>query len=92
MQNNKLSQITVYLNVLTAITQFNASISCAVFIVSVFVCVCVCVCVYFRLILEFDVRTKEESGLLLYMARINHADFVSIQVSITAEEIPPHCF
>lgn len=41
MQNNKLSQITVYLNVLTAITQFNASISCAVFIVSVFVCVCV---------------------------------------------------
>ncbi|XP_068198951.1 laminin subunit alpha-2 isoform X1 [Antennarius striatus] len=33
-----------------------------------------------RLILEFDLRTKEESGLVLYMARINHADFVSIQV------------
>lgn len=36
--------------------------------------------VYLRLILEFELRTKEESGLLLYMARINHADFVSIQV------------
>lgn len=34
-----------------------------------------------RLILEFELRTKEDSGLLLYMARINHADFVSIQVS-----------
>uniref|UniRef100_A0A3P8SHG9 Laminin subunit alpha 2 n=1 Tax=Amphiprion percula TaxID=161767 RepID=A0A3P8SHG9_AMPPE len=33
-----------------------------------------------RLILEFDLRTKEESGLVLYMARINHADFVSIQI------------
>lgn len=38
--------------------------------------------VFLRLILEFDLRTKEESGLLLYMARINHADFVSIQVSL----------
>lgn len=37
--------------------------------------------VFPRLILEFDLRTKEGSGLLLYMARINHADFVSIQVS-----------
>ncbi|XP_057678966.1 laminin subunit alpha-2 isoform X4 [Corythoichthys intestinalis] len=33
-----------------------------------------------RLILEFEVRTQEESGLVLYMARINHADFVSIQI------------
>ncbi|KAK5879842.1 hypothetical protein CesoFtcFv8_022921 [Champsocephalus esox] len=33
-----------------------------------------------RLILEFDLRTKEESGLVLYMARINHADFVTIQI------------
>ncbi|XP_075893685.1 laminin subunit alpha-2 isoform X3 [Nelusetta ayraudi] len=33
-----------------------------------------------KLILEFDVRTKEDSGLLLYMARVNHADFVAVQV------------
>ncbi|XP_061609365.1 laminin subunit alpha-2 isoform X7 [Phyllopteryx taeniolatus] len=33
-----------------------------------------------RLILEFELRTQEESGLVLYMARINHADFVSIQI------------
>ncbi|XP_069017691.1 laminin subunit alpha-2 [Embiotoca jacksoni] len=33
-----------------------------------------------RLILEFELRTKEESGLILYMARINHADFVTIQI------------
>ncbi|KAM3603056.1 uncharacterized protein V6R79_015876 [Siganus canaliculatus] len=33
-----------------------------------------------RLILEMELRTKEESGLVLYMARINHADFVSIQI------------
>ncbi|KAM6915637.1 laminin subunit alpha-2 isoform 2-T2 [Xenentodon cancila] len=33
-----------------------------------------------RLILEFQLRTKEQSGLVLYMARINHADFVSIQI------------
>lgn len=33
-----------------------------------------------RLILEFELRTKEESGLVLYMARINHADFVAIQI------------
>uniref|UniRef100_A0A8C8DYG7 Basement membrane-specific heparan sulfate proteoglycan core protein n=1 Tax=Oryzias sinensis TaxID=183150 RepID=A0A8C8DYG7_9TELE len=31
-----------------------------------------------RLILEFDLRTKEQSGLVLYMARINHADFVCL--------------
>uniref|UniRef100_A0A8C3AWG7 Laminin subunit alpha-2 n=1 Tax=Cyclopterus lumpus TaxID=8103 RepID=A0A8C3AWG7_CYCLU len=35
-----------------------------------------------RLILEFELRTKEESGLVLYMARINHADFVTIQVCL----------
>lgn len=34
-----------------------------------------------RLILEFDLRTKEDSGLLLYMARVNHADFVAVQVT-----------
>ncbi|XP_038583653.1 laminin subunit alpha-2-like [Micropterus salmoides] len=33
-----------------------------------------------KLILEFELRTKEESGLVLYMARINHADFVAIQI------------
>ncbi|TNN46937.1 Laminin subunit alpha-2 [Liparis tanakae] len=33
-----------------------------------------------RLILEFELRTKEEAGLVLYMARINHADFVTIQI------------
>ncbi|XP_077565318.1 laminin subunit alpha-2 isoform X2 [Stigmatopora nigra] len=33
-----------------------------------------------RLILEFELRTQEESGLVLYMARINHADFVAIQI------------
>uniref|UniRef100_UPI003AAF5012 laminin subunit alpha-2 n=1 Tax=Centroberyx gerrardi TaxID=166262 RepID=UPI003AAF5012 len=33
-----------------------------------------------RLILEFELRTKEVSGLVLYMARINHADFVTIQI------------
>ncbi|XP_051908452.1 laminin subunit alpha-2 isoform X2 [Hippocampus zosterae] len=33
-----------------------------------------------RLVLEFELRTREESGLVLYMARINHADFVSIQI------------
>ncbi|XP_074541079.1 laminin subunit alpha-2 [Halichoeres trimaculatus] len=33
-----------------------------------------------RLIIEFELRTKEGSGLVLYMARINHADFVSIQI------------
>ncbi|XP_047244517.1 laminin subunit alpha-2 isoform X9 [Girardinichthys multiradiatus] len=33
-----------------------------------------------KLFLEFELRTKELSGLVLYMARINHADFVSIQI------------
>lgn len=47
------------------------------------------VCVFLRLILEFELRTKEESGLVLYMARINHADFVTIQVSIYCSD--RHC-
>ncbi|KAM8846710.1 LOW QUALITY PROTEIN: laminin subunit alpha-2 [Synchiropus picturatus] len=33
-----------------------------------------------KLILEFELRTREEAGLALYMARINHADFVAIQI------------
>ncbi|XP_030577117.1 laminin subunit alpha-2 isoform X2 [Archocentrus centrarchus] len=33
-----------------------------------------------RLKFEFELRTKESSGLVFYMARINHADFVSIQI------------
>lgn len=52
------------------------SVLCTIFEMSWFMFV------FHRLILEFDLRTKEESGLLLYMARINHADFVSIQVSL----------
>ncbi|XP_078505044.1 laminin subunit alpha-2 isoform X4 [Lissotriton helveticus] len=30
--------------------------------------------------IEFDVRTEAESGLLFYMARINHADFATVQI------------
>ncbi|ELK00722.1 Laminin subunit alpha-2 [Pteropus alecto] len=33
-----------------------------------------------RLTIEFDVRTEAESGLLFYMARINHADFATVQL------------
>ncbi|KAJ8355964.1 hypothetical protein SKAU_G00187580 [Synaphobranchus kaupii] len=33
-----------------------------------------------RLIMEFELRTEAESGLVFYMARINHADFATIQV------------
>lgn len=33
-----------------------------------------------RLKFEFELRTKDSSGLVFYMARINHADFVSIQI------------
>ncbi|XP_036405402.1 laminin subunit alpha-2 isoform X1 [Megalops cyprinoides] len=33
-----------------------------------------------RLIIEFELRTEAESGLVFYMARINHADFATIQV------------
>lgn len=43
-----------------------------------------------RLILEFELRTKELSGLVLYMARINHADFVSIQVWLLCTLINAH--
>ena len=50
--------------------------------VCVRVCMCVCVCVFPRLIMEFELRTTEDSGLVLYMARINHADFVTIQVRV----------
>lgn len=49
---------------------------CTIFKMSCFVFV------FLRLILEFELRSKEESGLLLYMARINHADFVAIQVCL----------
>uniref|UniRef100_A0A674J3X9 Laminin subunit alpha 2 n=1 Tax=Terrapene triunguis TaxID=2587831 RepID=A0A674J3X9_9SAUR len=34
----------------------------------------------FRLTIEFEVRTEAESGLLFYMARINHADFATVQI------------
>ncbi|XP_053566671.1 laminin subunit alpha-2 isoform X2 [Bombina bombina] len=30
--------------------------------------------------IEFEVRTEAESGLLFYMARINHADFATVQI------------
>ncbi|XP_069463573.1 laminin subunit alpha-2 isoform X3 [Ambystoma mexicanum] len=33
-----------------------------------------------RVSIEFAVRTEAESGLLFYMARINHADFASVQI------------
>ncbi|XP_075780255.1 laminin subunit alpha-2 isoform X2 [Pelodiscus sinensis] len=33
-----------------------------------------------RLTIEFEVRTEAESGLLFYMARINHADFATVQI------------
>ncbi|KAM6964872.1 laminin subunit alpha-2 [Aplochiton taeniatus] len=33
-----------------------------------------------RLIIEFDLRTEADSGLVFYMARVNHADFVTIQI------------
>ncbi|CAB1340261.1 unnamed protein product [Coregonus sp. 'balchen'] len=33
-----------------------------------------------QLIIEFELRTTAESGLVFYMARINHADFATIQV------------
>uniref|UniRef100_A0A8D0L6L7 Laminin subunit alpha-2 n=1 Tax=Sphenodon punctatus TaxID=8508 RepID=A0A8D0L6L7_SPHPU len=33
-----------------------------------------------RLAIEFEVRTEAESGLLFYMARINHADFATVQI------------
>ncbi|XP_054029955.1 laminin subunit alpha-2 [Dryobates pubescens] len=33
-----------------------------------------------RLTVEFEVRTRAASGLLFYMARINHADFAAVQL------------
>ncbi|KAL4649093.1 laminin subunit alpha-2 [Arapaima gigas] len=33
-----------------------------------------------RLIIEFEIRTEAEAGLVFYMARINHADFATIQL------------
>ncbi|XP_076784087.1 laminin subunit alpha-2 isoform X1 [Arvicanthis niloticus] len=33
-----------------------------------------------RLTVELEVRTEAESGLLFYMARINHADFATVQL------------
>ncbi|XP_042651874.1 laminin subunit alpha-2 isoform X2 [Tyto alba] len=33
-----------------------------------------------RLTIEFEVRTRADSGLLFYMARINHADFATVQI------------
>ncbi|NXI45933.1 LAMA2 protein, partial [Galbula dea] len=33
-----------------------------------------------RLTIEFEVRTTADSGLLFYMARINHADFAAVQL------------
>ncbi|XP_010186614.1 PREDICTED: laminin subunit alpha-2-like, partial [Mesitornis unicolor] len=33
-----------------------------------------------RLTIEFEVRTTADSGLLFYMARINHADFAAVQI------------
>lgn len=33
-----------------------------------------------RLIMEFEIRTEASSGLVFYMARINHADFATIQL------------
>ncbi|XP_073788195.1 laminin subunit alpha-2 isoform X3 [Danio rerio] len=33
-----------------------------------------------RLVIEFEMRTETDSGLVFYMARINHADFATIQL------------
>ncbi|XP_040821585.1 laminin subunit alpha-2 [Ochotona curzoniae] len=33
-----------------------------------------------RLTIELEVRTEAESGLLFYMARVNHADFATVQL------------
>lgn len=35
---------------------------------------------FHSLTIEFEVRTEAESGLLFYMARINHADFATVQL------------
>ncbi|XP_062980764.1 laminin subunit alpha-2 isoform X3 [Elgaria multicarinata webbii] len=33
-----------------------------------------------KLTIEFEIRTTAENGLLFYMARINHADFATVQI------------
>ncbi|KAJ6660089.1 hypothetical protein lerEdw1_018015 [Lerista edwardsae] len=33
-----------------------------------------------HLTIEFEIRTEAENGLLFYMARINHADFATVQI------------
>ncbi|XP_006029235.2 laminin subunit alpha-2 [Alligator sinensis] len=33
-----------------------------------------------RLTIEFEIQTEAESGLIFYMARINHADFATVQI------------
>ncbi|KAJ7341923.1 hypothetical protein JRQ81_007908, partial [Phrynocephalus forsythii] len=33
-----------------------------------------------KLTIEFEIRTKAENGLVFYMARINHADFATVQI------------
>lgn len=38
------------------------------------------VSVFLSLTIEFELRTEADSGLVLYMARINHADFATVQV------------
>lgn len=43
---------------------------------SLFLCVLLC----YSLTIELEVRTEAESGLLFYMARINHADFATVQL------------
>lgn len=35
---------------------------------------------FHSLTIEFEVRTEADSGLLFYMARINHADFATVQL------------
>ena len=39
-----------------------------------------CILLFHSLTIEFEVRTEAESGLLFYMARINHADFATVQL------------
>uniref|UniRef100_A0A8C4LN61 Laminin subunit alpha-2 n=1 Tax=Equus asinus asinus TaxID=83772 RepID=A0A8C4LN61_EQUAS len=39
-----------------------------------------CMLLFHSLTIEFEVRTEAESGLLFYMARINHADFATVQL------------
>lgn len=45
-----------------------------------FFCIHFLACLIFRLTIEFEIRTMADSGLLFYMARINHADFATVQI------------